>query len=98
PVALLSNASTRLVPDLERSGIADAFDAVVGSADLGAAKPAAEAFQAAAGSIGVPLDRCLFVDDTVGHVAAARALGVRAEVFTGVDALRALLREVGVLP
>jgi putative hydrolase of the HAD superfamily len=98
PVALLSNASTRLLPDLERSGIAGAFDAVVGSAELGAAKPAAAAFQAAADAIGVPLDRCLFVDDTVGHVEAARALGLRAEVFTGVDALRALLTDLAVLP
>ena len=98
PVALLSNASTRLLVDLERSGIAGAFDAVVGSADLGAAKPAAAAFEAAAEAIGVPLERCCFVDDTVGHVEAARALGLRAEVFTGVDDLRACLAELGVLP
>jgi putative hydrolase of the HAD superfamily len=97
PVALLSNASTRLLADLERSGIADAFDAVVGSADLGAAKPARGAFQAAADAIGVPLERCLFVDDTAGHVEAARALGVRAEVFTGIDELQDVLRELGVL-
>ena len=98
PVALLSNASTRLLADLEHSGIAGAFDAVVGSADLGAAKPAARAFEAAADAIGVPLERCLFVDDTVGHVEAARGLGMRAEVFAGVDALRTLLRDLAVLP
>ena len=98
PVALLSNASTRLLADLERSGIAGAFDAVVGSADLGAAKPSATAFEAAAAAIGVPVDRCLFVDDTVGHVEAARTLGMRAEVFAGPDALRALLRDLAVLP
>src|SRR5205085_2843762 len=56
PVALLSNASSRLVEDLERSGIDDAFDAIVGSADLGASKPAREAFEAAAAAIGVPFD------------------------------------------
>jgi putative hydrolase of the HAD superfamily len=98
PVALLSNASTRLLADLERSGIAGSFDAVVGSADLGAAKPAAAAFEGAAAAIGVPLDRCLFVDDTVGHVEAARALGLRAEVFTGVEDLRSLLADLGALP
>lgn len=97
PVALLSNATTHLRDDLERSGIDDAFDAIVGSADLGAAKPAREAFVAAADLIGVPLDRCLFVDDTAGHVSAARALGLRAEVFTGADALRELFVELGLL-
>jgi putative hydrolase of the HAD superfamily len=98
PVALLSNASTRLAADLERSGLGDAFDAVVGSADLRAAKPSRAAFAAAAGAIGVPLERCLFVDDTVGHVEAARALGMRAAVFEGADALRDLLRDLAVLP
>jgi putative hydrolase of the HAD superfamily len=98
PVALLSNASSNLTVDLERSGIADVFDAVVGSADLGAAKPAAHAFHAAADRIGVPLERCLFIDDSLSHVEAARALGMRAEQFTGVDELRDLLVAVELLP
>lgn len=97
PVALLSNASTNLMADLEHSGILDVFDAVVGSADLGAGKPAAHAFQAAADRIGVPLQRCLFIDDTLSHVEAARALGMRAEQFTGIDELRDLLVGVGLL-
>lgn len=97
PVALLSNASTNLITDLERSGIAGEFDAVIGSADLGAAKPSAAAFRAAAGAIGVPLEACLFVDDTAGHVDGARAIGMRAEVFTDVQGLEALFRELGLL-
>lgn len=98
PVALLSNASSNLAADLERSGIAGVFDAVVGSADLGAAKPAAHAFHAAADRIGVPLERCLFIDDTRSHVEAARALGMRAEQFTGADELRELLVSLELLP
>jgi putative hydrolase of the HAD superfamily len=97
PVVLLSNASTKLREDLERSGIDDAFDGIVGSADLGAAKPAREAFEAAARLLGVALDRCLFVDDTQSHVSAARALGLRAEVFTDAEALRELFVELGLL-
>jgi putative hydrolase of the HAD superfamily len=97
PVALLSNASTNLLRDLELSGITDSFDAVVGSADLGAAKPSVQAFQAAADALGVGLERCLFVDDTAGHVEAARALGMRAEVFTGEDDLRVLLTDLNLL-
>jgi putative hydrolase of the HAD superfamily len=94
PVALLSNASTHLLIDLELCGIADAFDAVVSSADLGVGKPAAGAFEAAAGRIGASLDRVLFVDDTLSHVEAARALGMRAERFTDVDELRSLLSDL----
>jgi putative hydrolase of the HAD superfamily len=94
PVALLSNASSHLLIDLELCGIADAFDAVVSSAHIGAAKPAAAAFQAAADLLDVPLDRVLFVDDTVGHVEAARVLGMRAERFTDVDELREHLSDL----
>jgi len=88
PVALLSNASSHLLIDLELCGIADSFDAVVSSADIGVAKPAAGAFEAAAERVGVSLDSVLFVDDTLSHVEAARALGMRAERFADVDELR----------
>lgn len=97
PVALLSNASTNLLDDLQRSGITEAFDAIIGSAQVRAAKPSEAAFQAAATAIGVPLGRCLFVDDTLGHVEAARSLGMRAEVFTDLESLEELLVEVGLL-
>ncbi|MFZ6002743.1 MAG: transcription antitermination factor NusB [Actinomycetota bacterium] len=91
PVALLSNASSHLAIDLDLCGILDAFDLVVGSADIGYAKPAPEAFQAAADGLGVALDRLLFVDDMPANVAAARDLGMRAEQFVGVEELRELL-------
>lgn len=94
PVALLSNASTRLQDDLEASGIDDAFDAIVGSADIGVAKPDAGAFLAAAGAIGIAVDRCCFVDDLDANVAGARATGMRAERFTDLEALRALAIEL----
>jgi putative hydrolase of the HAD superfamily len=97
PVALLSNASSRLVDDLRLSGILDRFDAVLGSADLGACKPDPTVFEAAADRLGVPLRRCLFVDDTAGHVAAAQALGMRAVRFTGVDGLTTELEAAGLL-
>ena len=98
PVALLSNASTHLQEDLEVSGIAESFDAVVGSADLGVGKPAREAFQAAADRIGVPLARTLFIDDTASHVEAARALGMTGAVYTGYEDLRELLIGLDLVP
>jgi transcription antitermination factor NusB len=94
PVALLSNASSHLEIDLDLSGIGDAFDLVVGSAELGHAKPAPEAFQAAADGLRVALARTLFIDDMDANVEGARAVGMRAERFTGVDDLRDLLRSL----
>jgi putative hydrolase of the HAD superfamily len=97
PVVLLSNASTHLQIDLDLCGILDAFDAVLSSADIRVAKPARGAFEAAADSIGVPLERLLYVDDTLSHVDAARAFGMRAEQFSDVEALRATLVELQLL-
>ncbi|MFP5255994.1 MAG: transcription antitermination factor NusB [Acidimicrobiia bacterium] len=97
PVVLLSNASTRLVHDLDRSDILSSFDAVVGSADIRAAKPSPAAYEAAAAAAAVVPERCLFVDDTMENVEGGRALGMRAERFTGVEDLRIVLRSHGLL-
>ncbi len=91
PVALLSNASSHLELDLDLCGLADAFDLVVGSAEIGVAKPSPAAFRRAVEGLGVSIDRALFVDDLSSNVEAARGLGMRAECFTGVDELRELL-------
>ncbi|WP_226961806.1 MULTISPECIES: HAD-IA family hydrolase [Streptomyces] len=76
PVVLVTNATTRLDADLAALGLTGAVDAVVNSAREGVAKPEPEIFRIAAGRAGVPAGRCLFVDDTAGHVTAARRLGM----------------------
>jgi putative hydrolase of the HAD superfamily len=86
-----------LLEDLEASEIDSAFDAIVGSADVGAAKPAEAAYAAAARAIGVALDRCCFVDDLEANVEGARSVGMRAERFEDLDGLRALVVELGLL-
>jgi putative hydrolase of the HAD superfamily len=97
PVALLSNASSRLVDDLRRSGILDRFDAVVGSADVGVCKPEPAAFRAVAERLGVGPEDCLFVDDTSENLAGAEAVGMQTVHFTGVDELEQQLTEAGLL-
>lgn len=97
-VALLSNASTGLLDDLRVAGLADHFDAIVGSADIGVAKPAAEAYRAAARRLGVEAEACLFVDDRAENVEGARAVGMQAHLFGGVDDLRQVLVGTALLP
>jgi putative hydrolase of the HAD superfamily len=98
PVVLLSNASSRLSADLRLSGLLERFDAVVGSADLGFCKPDAEAFAAAVERSGVPAARCLMIDDVPENVEGARAAGLQAVRFEGVDELTRELEDAGVLP
>jgi putative hydrolase of the HAD superfamily len=94
PVALVSNATSRLELDLRRQGIDDIADFVVNTSALGFAKPDPRVFHAAAQAVGAAVTECLFIDDTAGHVAAARALGMPAVRFRGIEDLRDALSAV----
>ncbi|KAB7780753.1 HAD-IA family hydrolase [Xanthomonas sp. LMG 12459] len=96
-VVVLSNATSRLPHDLQALGIADAFDAVVNSSEVGAIKPEPAIFLHALAQLGMAADEVLFVDDTAVHVEAARALGLRAERYVDAEALRAWLLVHGAL-
>jgi len=94
-VVLVTNATTRLPDDLRRLGLAEAWDAVVNSAEVGAAKPDTRAFAAALRAAAVDAAEALFVDDSTENVAAAEALGIPAHVHRGAGALREALRRAG---
>lgn len=91
PVVLVSNGTTRLESMLEAAGLADTFDAVLNTARFGAAKPDPRVFAAAARLAGAAPGRCLFTDDTAGHVLAARAAGMAGHHYRGAAGLRAEL-------
>ncbi|WP_226977871.1 HAD-IA family hydrolase [Xanthomonas sp. LMG 12461] len=97
PVVLLSNATSRLSHDLQALGIADAFDAVVNSSEVGAIKPEPAIFLHALARLGVKADAALIVDDATINVDAACALGLRAEGYVDAEALRAWLLAHGAL-
>jgi putative hydrolase of the HAD superfamily len=88
---LLTNATTRLETDLQAFRLDKAFDVVINSARIGFCKPDPRIYRAASNRIGFPLDTCIYVDDTPGHVAAAREVGMMAIHYQDVDALRASL-------
>ncbi|MDT0341874.1 HAD family hydrolase [Streptomyces litchfieldiae] len=96
PVILVSNATTRLEADLAALGLspggpAAAFDAVVNTARVGWAKPDPRVYRIAAERAGAEPARCLFVDDTEGNVAAARALGMTGHHYRSRAQLEAVL-------
>ncbi|MBX6387284.1 MAG: HAD-IA family hydrolase, partial [Microbispora sp.] len=91
PVVLVTNATLDLEDDLAWLGLTYFADEVVSSARVGVAKPDPRIFEIAAERAGVPLGRCLFVDDRAENVEAARALGMTAVLFTGVPDLEAAL-------
>ncbi|WP_405467712.1 HAD family hydrolase [Streptomyces canus] len=89
PVVLVSNATTRLEAYLAAIGLDEAFDAVINTARIGVAKPDRRVFDIAAQQVGVDLKRCLFVDDTAGHVTAAQVAGATGVHYQHIEQLRA---------
>ena len=93
---LLSNAmSTLRTLITERYPIADAFDAVVISAEVGVMKPDARIYQLALDALEVQAGEAVFIDDFVENVEGARDAGLQAIHFRSrqqaLDELSALL-------
>jgi FMN phosphatase YigB (HAD superfamily) len=95
-VVLLSNTNaTHLDWIRPRLPILDRFDSLVLSYELGIAKPDAAIFAEAMRRAGTTPDRTAFFDDVAAYVDAARALGIRAHVFTDAPRFREQLASLG---
>ena len=81
--------------DTRTDGLLGRFERYL-SHEIGAVKPHAHAFVMVAERAGVTPGSCLFIDDRLDNVEAARLAGFQAEQFTDQTSLAALLREAGV--
>ena len=93
-LAVLSNAPPRLTKWLADWKILDLFDVVVCSGDEGVVKPDPAIYQRTLARLGVAPEEAVFIDDSWGHVEAARALGLHAVHFTTAEALAAELERL----
>ena len=106
PVAVASNSPrSHLLAGLERTGLADRFDVVLGVEEVGEPKPAPDLYLRACELLGVTPTRSVALEDSPPGVAAARAAGlfvVGVPSVTGVeleaDAVFDSLAEPRVLP
>jgi glucose-1-phosphatase len=73
--------------------VSDCFSVYTLSYKIGAAKPDAAIFQAAAELSGCRPEELFFVDDIAGHVAGARSVGIDAVQFTTAESLADELRQ-----
>jgi FMN phosphatase YigB (HAD superfamily) len=64
---------------------------------IGFTKPAPDAYLAAARNTGFPPQACFFTDDRPKNITGAREVGMDAELFTDVAALRSQLEARGIL-
>lgn len=79
--SVLSNADSSLMQRLRDAGVAELFDDIVCSADVGMAKPEARLYALAARRLGLPAGECVFVDDLERNIDAAREAGMQAVHF-----------------
>jgi len=89
-----SNATHHAAWSARYADILGLFDRVFVSCELGKRKPEAAAFHAIAATVGVPLGRMVFFDDTAANVEAARAIGLRAVLVRAYADVETSLAEV----
>jgi len=80
-LGLLSNAGRGWTERLRARGVADLFDDVVVSADVGLAKPDPEVFRLAARRLAVEPHACLMIDDQPQHLLSAERMGLATHLF-----------------
>ena len=86
-LAVLSNSPPGLDQWLSDWGLLDQFDVIFCSGDEGLTKPDAAAYKTVLDRLGVLPHEAIFIDDTPGHVAAARMLGIHGILFSTVEQL-----------
>ena len=73
------------------------FDAVYASHRMGTAKPDPRFYRHILEEEGCAPSEALFIDDELGHVAAARAMGMQTHAYRGVPSLRRDLEKRGLI-
>lgn len=91
PFAIASSASPgKLSFNLERTGLASRFPVLVNGEEVAQGKPAPDIFLLAAKRIGVPIEQCLVLEDSLNGLHGALAAGARAIAIEGSHPLEEL--------
>jgi len=76
---------------LETLGDDHPFEYVMSSSDFGFKKPQLEVYRKMLETIGVRAEECIFFDDRITNVEAARKIAINAHLFEGVEQLKKLV-------
>jgi putative hydrolase of the HAD superfamily len=91
-VAALTNTDPLHLEVILKYPAVKSLENVVASCAIGKKKPAPEAFLDALRVLEVEPGETYFTDDLAANVEGARGVGIRADLFTGLDSLRQALR------
>lgn len=99
PLFAITNFSHEFWPPF-RAAEADLFDRfrdILVSGEVGLIKPDPAIYRLALKRFGLAAESALFVDDRQDNVIAAEAMGMKGHQFRDADALRAVMRELGLV-
>ena len=84
-VGAISNAWSGLRAFIEREKFTDVFDAIIISAEVGAAKPSEKIYRVALEQLQVKPKEAVFVDDFIENIEACEKLGMKGIHFTDAE-------------
>lgn len=93
--AMLSNIGRgSMAKRFSAEELAELFDVVAISGDLGIAKPDREIYEYTAERLGVPTTACVFIDDREGHLAGAKVAGMQTVLYENLSQAQADLKKI----
>ncbi len=95
-IGLLSNASTTLRSKLQTLGIANLFDEIIISSEVGHAKPSDEIFQIAVNTIRLQPSQIVFIDDRQTNVSAAIRNNLTGIRYVNINSLKDNLKQLNI--
>jgi len=96
-IAALSNTSAAHWERIRSIGLAEKFDQVYLSHEIGHLKPNVEPFEIALLGLGTPAEEVVFLDDNADNIKTALSLGFKAHRVEGATNAREVLSEYGLV-
>lgn len=79
---------------VNKFGLTDYFDAFISSCETGMCKPNRGLYELALAVAHTPPEKCIYFDDTLVHVEAARKMGIKAFHHQSFEETKKILKEV----
>ncbi len=95
-VAILTNGTDTIPAEMITLGLADRFDQIFNTSEIGFAKIDSRSFAHVCQALDVEPTNVFFTDDSSSNLGPASELGITARLFEGIDRFRAHLTEFGI--
>lgn len=88
-IALCSNAWSGFIrPILDSNDLNCLFETIIISSEIGCIKPNKEIYLKTLKNLGIGPEQCVFVDDNLGNLKTAKALGMKSVLFKSLPQLK----------